>query len=177
MSRYCDIAWAAGLFEGEGCFTSGGSGGAAMRATVTSTDRDVLERFARIVGFGTILEKRLGSTKWKPCGTWSAGGDDAVALYELLLPHLGQRRRQRGGELASRRKAWIAAATAPRVCPECGTKFTPEFGRRKSAHARVYCSKPCRKVSLATRSREQYLRRVAKQKATLALEHRQVELA
>jgi hypothetical protein len=48
-----DIAWAAGMFEGEG--SMGVYGHNAPRLTVTMKDLGVLKRFQKIVGVGTLL--------------------------------------------------------------------------------------------------------------------------
>ena len=47
------LAWAAGLFEGEGCFYINEKG-KYVNATVTSTDKDVLDAFLQVIGFGKI---------------------------------------------------------------------------------------------------------------------------
>ena len=48
---YEHVAWAAGLFEGEGCITHTGTNNRAVPALVMcSTDRDVVERFAMAIG-------------------------------------------------------------------------------------------------------------------------------
>jgi hypothetical protein len=50
-----DIAWAAGLFEGEGCLSfSTVRGERYPQAMLKTTDRDVLARFHRIVVVGAI---------------------------------------------------------------------------------------------------------------------------
>jgi len=46
-----EIAWAAGLFEGEGCITMT-SGHAVLR--LSNTDEWVVRRFAEIVGRGVV---------------------------------------------------------------------------------------------------------------------------
>ena len=56
------LAWAAGLFEGEGCFTvhkhcRGGT------AVIKMSDKDVLDEFVSVVGIGKVVPKK---TKTKP---------------------------------------------------------------------------------------------------------------
>ncbi len=62
--KACDMAWAAGLFEGEGCIvylrhgprTSDGCYWTERQLQLTITDRDVLERFLQIVEVGVIRD-------------------------------------------------------------------------------------------------------------------------
>src|SRR5712691_1669149 len=51
MNREVEIAWAAGLFEGEGCFTQ--NRGRPV-ARLTTTDVDIVVRFAEAIGWGMI---------------------------------------------------------------------------------------------------------------------------
>jgi hypothetical protein len=114
-----DIAWAAGLFEGEGCFTSTRRVNLTPRAELRTTDIDVLQRFARIVRVGTIRSERAsGPRHHKPVWAWSAGGANAIAVAELLLPHLGARRTKRANLLIA---TYYAERTA--TCEECGIPF------------------------------------------------------
>ena len=59
-----DLAWAAGLFEGEGCFTFQGSkkartrGGRLGKAQLSMTDEDVVRKFHTIMGFGSLREQK-----------------------------------------------------------------------------------------------------------------------
>ena len=100
-----EIAWAAGLFEGEGCFYFGHRN---LQATLAMTDADVVDRFERIVGFGhrSVREgdhkndKRGYKNEWKPIYRWSARSFEHVqALIAMLWPYLGDRRKARAKEL------------------------------------------------------------------------------
>ena len=99
----CDIAWAAGLFEGEGtwCFinkknrTRNG-----ICAAVYSTDLDVLERFQSIVRIGKIHEGKIRQGQTKVPYTWSTRSKVGVSgLIDLLYPWLGSRRKAKADEL------------------------------------------------------------------------------
>ncbi len=85
-----DIAWAAGLFEGEGCFTAcyqRKTGRRYLHAVLVSTDQDVLERFHRIVGVGKIYPKAPRRPEHKPCWRWQVTTEAGFrAVYELLAP-------------------------------------------------------------------------------------------
>lgn len=88
------LAWAAGLFEGEGCTSFTNKGGVMLR--VVTTDTDVLARFHKEVGFmGAIhgpREKR--EPHHKPQWRWDAGKhEDVQAIIAALWGNLGRRRR------------------------------------------------------------------------------------
>jgi hypothetical protein len=62
---------------------------------VNNTDRDRLELFAQVIGFGNVRQVRNASAKKKPLFRWDAGGRKRVkALQDLLGPYLGPRRQQ-----------------------------------------------------------------------------------
>lgn len=101
------VAWAAGLFEGEGCFyvKNDSRPGRKPRpvAALKMTDEDVVKLFLATVRYGTVSGphkslSRDGRTH-KPVWTWRCTGDDVLAVYDLLLPWLGERRRHRGMEV------------------------------------------------------------------------------
>jgi hypothetical protein len=85
------VAWAAGLFEGEGWF--GPRAKTSAEAIVGMTDLDVVERFAAIIGCGTITAEPRGPNK--TLYRWSASNAlDVRALIELFWPYFGERRRE-----------------------------------------------------------------------------------
>lgn len=104
-----EIAWAAGLFEGEGCFTtsSKNSRGYSYRNWVCflgSTDEDIVKRFFQIVGVGRIYEQtkhRNGlSLGTKPFFRWQTQSrNDFRFIAKIFTPYLGERRLARVTEL------------------------------------------------------------------------------
>jgi hypothetical protein len=101
-----EIAWAAGLFEGEGSFIVHHNrryGGASL----ATTDRDVLDRFQAIVGFGNIYAAMgkahgagVAAGTRKQCYQWSGWSAVQVRqLIDLFWPYLGERRRARALEV------------------------------------------------------------------------------
>ena len=83
------IAWAAGLFEGEGYISKAHN----YRLTVNMTDRDVLERFAQIVGFGRVRTMRPATDKHKELFSWDINNKaEAKRIISMLLPFFFQRR-------------------------------------------------------------------------------------
>jgi hypothetical protein len=136
-----NIAWAAGLFEGEGSISIDKRNDVPA-LHMSMTDKDVVERFAEIVGVGSITHRPY-EPPLKEQWAWQASGTNAVNVLNELLPWLGARRRARAEEVLARRAAVVAEATAPRVCPGCGTTFaTPYYsGWRK----RRYCEPACQR--------------------------------
>jgi hypothetical protein len=129
--REVDAAWAAGLFEGEGCITAQRrpGGGEFLRPLMSlqMTDADIVHRFHKIVGVGNVRIQEHSHKKqlWH----WQTGAiDDVRHVIRLLAPWLGERR------LARAQEYLLAYETAPmrRVskthCPH-GHEFTPENTR------------------------------------------------
>lgn len=96
-----DIAWAAGLFEGEGCIYLGDKAKVRRQRAlmINMTDRDVLERFHEIVDCGTVKPIKINREKyphWKPQWVWRANAwPDIVDVLLTFLPHLCGRRREK----------------------------------------------------------------------------------
>ncbi len=90
-----DLAWAAGLFEGEGCFSfAAGHVNRSLHAAINMTDRDVVQRFQAVVGIGAIYPRPPMKENWKPQWTWSVGSFEHVqAIIAMLWPWLCSRRR------------------------------------------------------------------------------------
>lgn len=87
-------AWAAGIFEGEGCI-SYAPARSCRRFTINMTDLDVLESFAFVVGAGSIVERKVAGHR-KRCWGWSVGNwPDVERIGKRLLPYLRSRRRQK----------------------------------------------------------------------------------
>jgi hypothetical protein len=88
-----EIAWAAGLFEGEGTITQN-SGVVNLR--VTSTDGDVLDRFAEVVGagkvYGSYVYTRPDGCKRKPFYVWVCQGSAIEDVVRMLVIWLSPRR-------------------------------------------------------------------------------------
>jgi hypothetical protein len=90
-----DVAWFAGIFEGEGCISIEKNG--ALRLTVAMTDRDIIERIDALFpsANGTrpmTLQHRKDGTPYRQRHCWRIGGEPAGAVLTTILPWLGQRR-------------------------------------------------------------------------------------
>lgn len=78
MNDITDIAWAAGLFDGEGCITVRKSGGRLIpELSLGLQDESTVKRFQQIVGRGNIC-KRGGVTFYN----WQIAG--IVGVFEVL---------------------------------------------------------------------------------------------
>ena len=97
----CEIAWAAGLFEGEGSITQNGG---RLFIRLKMTDEDVVLRFAEIARYGEVYgpynhQLRDGYVR-KPYWVWLAPEYDALEVLEMLWPWLSERRRAQALALA-----------------------------------------------------------------------------
>jgi hypothetical protein len=92
-----EVAWAAGLFEGEGTITRSGK---QPRLCLAMHDESVVRRFAAAMGIGHVYgpyrnEGSLGGIRdrWH----WVAQGEErARDAYLLLRPWLSDRRKAQG---------------------------------------------------------------------------------
>lgn len=99
-----DLAWLAGLLEGEGCFSLAKGHGPRHKITIqlSMTDEDVVRHAAEIAGVGASVKcyQRGG----KDVFVWIVGKqNDAAALMMTLCPLMGERRQAKIRECL---KAW-----------------------------------------------------------------------
>jgi len=121
----CEIAWAAGLFEGEGSFDHSAGNAHRPRATMSLTDQDVLERFMRAVGVGTIGPSKRRASHHKEAWQWWTNEAEFHVVYALLKPWLGPRRTQAAEAAIKARADHISKSTELRQCVCCGEEFAP----------------------------------------------------
>jgi hypothetical protein len=99
-----EIAFAAGLFEGEGCFVSTKSGNRTRRrsqATINMTDREPLEHLVMATGLGRVTGPVAPrGSGIKPSYNWGVYTFEHVqALAAMFWPWLSPRRRARVQEV------------------------------------------------------------------------------
>ena len=89
-----DMAWVAGIFDGEGCIAiyllKSQSGQHFMRASVQMSHRPTLERIASIVG-GAVYASKLKKSSpayYKTMYGWQLDGRDAGQFLEKIRPYV-----------------------------------------------------------------------------------------
>lgn len=114
-----EIAWAGGLWEGEGCFSirhapnrnPSKQGWVSANAVIQMTDEDTIRRLARIMdGAGLVARVEgpiLHRGNRQPTWRWRLNGFERVqALIAMLWPWLGVRRRGRAVEVLRATWSW-----------------------------------------------------------------------
>jgi hypothetical protein len=106
-----EVAWAAGLFEGEGTITQS-RGRLVVR--VKNTDEEVVYRFANIIVFGMVYgpynHQGNDGFRRKPCWVWLAEEYEALEVLELLWPWLSGRRKSQAMDFAPLDAILLAAS-------------------------------------------------------------------
>jgi hypothetical protein len=94
------VAWAAGLFVGEGYIHHRKDG--STQIGVEMTDEDLVRRFADIVGCGNVTV-RAARNGWRPSFIWcTADRYDVANVLGTLRPLLGERRGAKADEALAR---------------------------------------------------------------------------
>lgn len=112
-----ELAWAAGLFEGEGCIKGDRyKGSMVFRLHLNSTDRDTVYRFAKIINVGHVRYDEYENPKWSPQWCWYASSfEDVQAIIIMLWPWLGNRRQARALKLLTdAQNDWASKTPAQR---------------------------------------------------------------
>ena len=97
-----ELAWAAGLFEGEGCFAD--SHGVPV-CRLGMTDEDVIRRFHEIIRIGTIYaftrtNPNTAGVEWKNGHEWATTNfEHTQAFMAAIWPWLGERRKAKAHDL------------------------------------------------------------------------------
>jgi hypothetical protein len=128
-----ELAWAAGLFEGEGSL---GIQGVTPQIRVAMTDFDVVEAWGAMFGLGPVREKKV-PLPHKRQWVVTAQGEDALAIMSMLEPWLYGRRLERLAEVRAIREEKMGA----RPCEVCRETYQPY---RTPPSGRYICSERCR---------------------------------
>ncbi len=89
-----DLAWLAGLLEGEGSFLKAPpSSPNCPRISLEMTDKDVVERAALLMGSKAVKKINLRNVHWKQTYRVIIKGSRAVKLMRVLYLEMGVRRR------------------------------------------------------------------------------------
>src|SRR5574341_1862045 len=125
-----NIAWLAGLLEGEGCFSRRGN---CVTIQLYMSDRDIVERSRRFVHAPSISERVSKRPNHKTCYYWTLSGPHAASWMMTIYPLMGERRQARIRELLA---IWKGAETqhpSTLVCPH-----TEEWRQRRTVCDRCY---------------------------------------
>ena len=150
--RDVDVAWLAGLYEGEGWLDIRRPTGErsrlqvrSVRMAIGSTDRDIVDRLAVLVPGSTVTTRgsaQCGKTcthTHKVMHTWRLSQRDAVAdLLGLLLPWLGLRRRQCAEDVLALIAARPETGTPTKTHCTQGHALTPDNLKRRVEKGREY---------------------------------------
>jgi hypothetical protein len=124
-----DVAWFAGLFEGEGCIHRPNS--TVCHISIRMTDRDIVERAEALFPMpnGIRCYKQNGGLGTKPLYEWNiARHAEVVRILGLILPYLGTRRTGRAlalMEYIANRPGQGSFERNKTHCPK-GHEYTPE---------------------------------------------------
>lgn len=134
-----DIAWLAGILEGEGHF---GYMAYTARVDLWMSDRDVIERAATLLGKKVARRNTMGRKQWKPLYGFTVCGALAIGLMFTIYTLLGSRRRQqiagalakwRAPRLSHAERSRISSAAAQRVAKRLGPLHYRDMGRKGNA--------------------------------------------
>lgn len=127
-----EIAWVAGIIEGEGCLLL--ERGIYPRVAVTMTDEDVILKLFKVTGTGTCVSKQPLKSG-KIAYHWQVRRYEDVARFLMqIIPHLGNRRKVKAFELLDA----IFDRIKNKICVTCGVSFSPgKFNQ-------IHCGSKCR---------------------------------
>jgi hypothetical protein len=113
-----NLAWLAGLLEGDGCFTVGSSQG-LLRLECAMSDLDVLQKAQDIAGTGNISGPYNYGIGSKAMYRWHVTTTkNAYALMVALYPWLGNRRKNRILDLLESFRVYGIKLSKPTKCPQ-----------------------------------------------------------
>lgn len=98
-----NIAWAAGLFEGEGTISYGKiitrKDSIRTQLSMGTVDKDVLQKFINVVERGKVLGPRFQRDN-KPFYYWNVSNmADCLFILGQFYPYFGNRRKERADEM------------------------------------------------------------------------------
>jgi hypothetical protein len=125
-----DIAWLAGLLEGEGRFSKRGN---CVTIQLYMSDRDVVERAARLLKAPSIGVREPRRSAHKPCYYCTVSGPEAAAWMMTLYRLMGTRRQARIRELLAIFSIAKTQARSRLVCPH-----TAHYRQRRTVCNRCY---------------------------------------
>jgi hypothetical protein len=125
-SNETEIAWAAGLFEGEGTvgvYVDKRGRKPRPSAALSMTDEDVVRRFAAVIGSGSVFGQQPRGRGRKVLWRWQSRSKPTIrAMAAAFGPYLGERRKQ---QMAAAVAVALEPAPSERThCPH-GHAYSP----------------------------------------------------
>lgn len=134
-ARAEDIAWVAGVFEGEGTIRVR-KGNYGAQVSIRMDDRDVIERIHSIMGFGNFYETQERRTSGQMVTQYNyqlGSAEHVIAFLEAVRPWLGVRRREKAEEaIASARL--IGSNYAHPWTPERRARYAATMARKRAGN-------------------------------------------
>jgi len=138
-----DIAWLAGLLEGEGCFDLMK---VCPRVRLTMCDLDVLIKAADLLGCHRVINfsRKTGrENNLNPAYYTALHGEPAINIMKIIRPLMGERRGKKIDEiLASWDKRqriggrhWQAKKTGPYLSSQRGVWLNPRSEKQEVCHS------------------------------------------
>ena len=90
--RHIDLAWSAGILDGEGCFSIAPTGSSPC-ITMDSTSKVVVDEFHRLFG-GTPVSLKRKTEINRRVYRWSVYGPSAVEICKEVIPYLRDKGKQ-----------------------------------------------------------------------------------
>jgi hypothetical protein len=140
MTRWLaeDIAWVAGVFEGEGTIRIR-KGNYGAQVSIRMDDEDVIRRIHRIMGFGNFYEnpERRKNDAVVTQYIWQAASAEHVcAFLAAVWRFLGDRRKARAAEALSTCRL-IGNNYAHPWTPERRARYAATMARKRAGNAEV----------------------------------------
>ncbi len=149
-----DLAWLAGLLEGEGCFYLGWrktrKGEARPVATIvlTMTDKDVVQRAADLMETTIFGGKTRGNQIKAPWTCSVTRNNETNRISRLLRPYMGERRQAKIDQILEATDGWVSQTGiqghGTRACfirgcrqPECVKASSDYHANRKRKNDRT----------------------------------------
>ncbi len=94
-----DLAWLAGIIDGEGCLSVGRNNGKdgkyiGMHVVLKMADEEAVRKASEITRVGTLKKHKPFAPNRRPLWEWQCSSQQAACILRLLLPYLVTKRTQ-----------------------------------------------------------------------------------
>lgn len=95
MEEQLNLAYVAGLFDGEGCFSSyKDSGRLVPQMNICNTNMTLMDEVVRVLGHRYRIRLFRKQHNHKPTATWTVSAKKLIAFVDRLLPFLKAKKEQ-----------------------------------------------------------------------------------